>query len=138
MLIILSIHLFRWSYFKQAEFAGKKKTTNWNLYYSRKSILAEESTSAHRNSKQYILNTENERLNTNKHYISTNHFMNNCIYLWMNSLYVWLKIALLRKGSRTKGTSMRFFTSVLDHMGLQCPLLVKGFSTFTTFKRSFT
>lgn len=41
LLIILSIHLFRWSYFKQAEFAGKNQqtgiyTTAQNLYWLKK------------------------------------------------------------------------------------------------------
>lgn len=33
---------------------------------------------------------------------------------------------------------MGLFTCVLDHVGLQRPLLVKSFSTFTTFKWPFT
>lgn len=49
-----------------------------------------------------------------------------------------LQVPLLGKGGRTKGTGVRLFSCVLDHVGLQGPLLVKSFSTLTAFKWPFT
>jgi hypothetical protein len=56
----------------------------------------------------------------------------------MDSLNMGLEVPFLGEGSRTKGTGVGLFACVLNHVGLQRPLLVKSFSTFTAFEGSFT
>lgn len=56
----------------------------------------------------------------------------------MDPLNMGLQVPLLRKGGRTKGTSVWLLSCVLDHMGLQRPFLVKSFSTLTALEWPFT
>lgn len=56
----------------------------------------------------------------------------------MGPLHVMLHVALLREADAAHFALEGLLASVLDHVHLQCALLVEGFVTLSTFKGTFS